>query len=214
MYAPIDLQRRQMQDTLRSLGAVLDAHLARGVVIAQQPDGLLVRAQVVASIGDRLDGTWSRMERRLTHLDMAQAQMAAAARRTSGLRAGPIERTLEVLGRMADERDLRGLTLIQHASGNGWLAWHAGVDGRPSLLTFTLDELLATPATMPANDPPTRPRPVRQASGSLRDRGRTFPGRALEGRGLRPQLGLAMREVLPVRPAAPVFARARGLPEM
>ncbi len=215
MYAPIDLQRRQMQDTLRSLGVVLDAHLARGVVIAHQPDGLLVRAQVVASIGDRLDGTWSRMEQRLTHLDMAQAQMAAAARRTNGLQAGPIERTLEVLGRMADERDLRGLTLIQHASGSGWLVWHAAPDGRPSLLTFTLEELLTTSTTtVTANDPPPEPRSVRRGSGSLRDRGRMLPGRTLDGRRLRPQLASAMREALPVRAAGPVFAGARSLQEM
>jgi hypothetical protein len=202
VYIPIDPRRRQMQDILRPLGAVLDAHLARGVVITQQPDGLLVRAQVVASIGDRLDGTWSHVERRLTHLDLGQAQMAAAARRHSRQPAGPIERTLGALGRLADQRDLRGLTLVQHASGDGWLAWHTGDGGRLSVLTFTLDELTTPFTTMIPSEPPTPSRPARPAPEPMRDRARIFAGRAPDGRGLRPQLASAMREALPVRVAA------------
>jgi hypothetical protein len=199
VYAPIDPRRGHLQDILRSLGAVLDAHLAREVVIAQQPDGVLVQAQVVATIADRLDGTWSRLERRLTHLDMAQAQMAAAARCIGGLDAGPMERALDALGRIADERDLRGVTIIQHASGNGWLAWHRGPDDRPSLLAFSLDELLPPLAPTIAIDASGPHRVAPRDPEPSRERARTHPGRAMDSRALRPQLGSAMREALPVR---------------
>ncbi len=64
MYAPIDPEHTHMEDVLRSLGAVLDAHLARAVVIRQRGDRLTVRAQVTASISARLEDPGRRWNRR------------------------------------------------------------------------------------------------------------------------------------------------------
>ena len=35
-----------LEDVLRSLGAFLDAHGARGIAIIERPEGLMIRAQV------------------------------------------------------------------------------------------------------------------------------------------------------------------------
>ena len=64
------------------------------------------------------------------------------ARRGTGYRAGPIERSLRVIGSEVDARHLTRLTLIQHHTDDGWLVWHDGPQGRQShLLAMSNSEL-------------------------------------------------------------------------
>lgn len=44
-----DAARRDLEDTLRSLGAVLDRHMARAILIKEVEAGLIVRARVSPS---------------------------------------------------------------------------------------------------------------------------------------------------------------------
>ncbi len=209
MYAPIDPERRQMEDILRSLGAVLDAHLARGVVIKQQDDGLIVRAHAVASIAERLEGAWAPMERVLTHVDIVQAQVAAVARRRTGHGAGLLERTLRVVGRLVDERGLRGLTLIQHASSGVWLLWHEGAGHqRATLITLTVDELLAADAAAAM----ARDRRARSTTGPVAV-GRGQWGRRPDPEAPRSRGGYLPREMLPGRPGRGMLVPARVFAE-
>ncbi|MCY7417844.1 MAG: hypothetical protein LH650_04995 [Chloroflexi bacterium] len=131
-----------MQDTLRSLGAVLDAHRARSVYIREVSTGLLVRATVTTTLDERIVGAWQPLERLYTDGALFEQQVAAVARRGSGHQAGPLERALRLIGRQSDERSLRGLTVIQHHTDDGWMIWHDGSrDGRPELFSMTTSEL-------------------------------------------------------------------------
>ena len=130
------------EDVLRSLGAVLDAHRARSVYIRDVGDGLLVRATVCESIDARIGGRWSWLDRTYTREAIAESRLDAIARRGTGHVAGPIERSLRLVGRQADMRSLRRLTLIQHHKDDGWLLWHEGDShGNPELFSMTASEL-------------------------------------------------------------------------
>ncbi len=131
-----------MQDTLRSLGAVLDAHRARSVYIREVSTGLMVRATVTTTLDERIVGAWQPLERLYSDRALFEQQLAAVARRGSGHQAGPLERALRLIGRQADERSLSGLTVIQHHTDDGWMIWHDGSrDGRPELFSMTTSEL-------------------------------------------------------------------------
>ncbi len=118
-----------MQETLRSLGAVLDEHRARSVCILEVPEGLLVRAAVAETIEDRLIGAYQPLERLYPDSALFEQQVAAVARRGTGHRAGPIERNLRLIGRQVDERNLTRLTVIQHHQDAGWIVWYDGPHG-------------------------------------------------------------------------------------
>ncbi len=150
MLVTHDHQDRNLEDALRSLGAVLDAHLARAILIKEVDRGFVVRAQVMPALDQRIGGAWVPLERVFTDPGLAEQRRAAVARRGSGHVAGPIERALRAVGRMADEGELTGLTLIQHASDGGWLLWHQALpDGRPQLRTLTNDALEQLTAAAP-----------------------------------------------------------------
>lgn len=144
MHLPIGRDRRNdMQDVLRSLGALLDARLAHDVRITEVVDGLHVRARLVAGVADRIAGRWTSSERRFTKLDVRQLQADARRRRGEDHLPGRHERCLRMVGRVIDERGLQDLTLIQHPDG-GWLVWHTESRSARFVLTFLgEDELLA-----------------------------------------------------------------------
>jgi hypothetical protein len=207
VYAPIDPERAGMEDILRSLGAVLDSTMARAVEIRQRADGLAIRALAVAGITERLTGGWARVEHVVTHLDLTQAHVAAAARARAGHVAGPHERSLRALGRVIDRRGLRDVTLIQHPSDTAWLLWHRTSD-RPGtmLVTLTNDELLAADTvTAPARGPVG-------ATVSELDRERLRGqqrSRHADGRALRPTPG--PREAIRIRPGLGMLAHAGAI---
>lgn len=147
MLLPIDTQRpRDMEDVLRSLGAVLDTIHARAVLIREAPWGLLLRAQMTPLRG-RPDGRWSPIEREMTADDILRYQQEAVARRGTGHVAGPHERSLRMIGRHIDAHGIVEMTLIQHHAEGSWLLWHgtSAIDG-PTLLVLEEDELLVEDA--------------------------------------------------------------------
>lgn len=144
MHLPMGRDRRNdMQDVLRSLGALLDARLAHDVRITEVVDGLHVRAQLVAGVADRIAGRWTSSERRFTRLEVRRLQDDARRRRGQDHLPGRHERCLRMVGRVIDERGLRDVTLMQHPEG-GWLVWHTESRSARYVLTFLgEDELLA-----------------------------------------------------------------------
>jgi hypothetical protein len=141
MLVAHDHKQQDLEDILRSLGALLDERQARGVVIIHVEGGLMVRARVTPTLEQRLLGDSISMERAFGRQDILEAQIAGVARRGTGHVAGPIERALRVIGRAADAQGLVGLTLIQHHTDDGWLVWHRTADGRQQLKTFDSAEL-------------------------------------------------------------------------
>jgi hypothetical protein len=142
MLLPVDPARpRDMEDVLRSLGAVLDTIRARAVLIREAHWGLILRAQVTPVQG-RPDARWSPIEREMTVQDLERYQREAVARRGSGHVAGPHERSLRMIGRYIDEEHTVGITLIQHPAEGSWLLWHgtSAIDG-PTLLVLEEGEL-------------------------------------------------------------------------
>ena len=138
-----------MQETLRSLGAVLDGHRARSVCILEVPDGLLVRAAVAETIDDRIVGIYQPLERLYPDSALFEQHVAAVARRGTGHQAGPIERSLRLIGRQVDERSLTRLTVIQHHMDAGWIVWYDGPDGSQShLFAMSTAELLSLDTQM------------------------------------------------------------------
>lgn len=135
-------RRQTSEDPLRSLGAVLDAVHARGIIISELRDGLLVRAQVAATLRDRLDGAWRPVERFIPQDEMARYRREALARRGTGHVAGPHERSLRMIGRHIEERGLVGMTIIQHGTEGSWLLWSAGPDEASATLAVLDDHEL------------------------------------------------------------------------
>jgi hypothetical protein len=134
-------RRNDMQDVLRSLGALLDARLAEDVRITQVADGLHVRAHLVAGVADRIVGRWTSSERRFSRLELRRLQADARHRRGQDHVPGRHERCLRMVGRVIDERSLRDVTLIQHPGG-GWLLWHTDARSARFVLTFLAEEEL------------------------------------------------------------------------
>ena len=133
-----------MQETLRSLGAVLDAHRARSVCILEVPEGLLVRTAVVETLADRILAAWQPLERLYPDSALFEQQVAAVARRGTGHQAGPIERSLRLIGREVDERSLTRLTIIQHHADAGWIVWFDGPHGTQThLFAMSTAELVS-----------------------------------------------------------------------
>jgi hypothetical protein len=136
------VRTRSMQETLRALGAVLDAHRARSVCILEVSSGLLVRAAVADTLGDRIGGIWQPLERLYPDSTLFEQQVAAVARRGTGHQAGPIERSLRLIGRAVDEQSLTRLTIIQHHHDAGWVVWYDGPEGTQThLFAMSTDEL-------------------------------------------------------------------------
>lgn len=133
--------RNDMQDVLRSLGALLDARLARDVRITEVADGLHVRAHLVTGVADRIAGRWTSSERRFSRLEVRRLQADARGRRGQDHLPGSHERCLRMVGRVIDERGLRDVTLIQHPGG-GWLVWHTLARSARFVLTFLAEEEL------------------------------------------------------------------------
>lgn len=131
-----------VEDVLRALGAALDERHARGVVLIEVPDGLVVRARVSPMSDGLGEAPLVSVEQAFGHKEILEQRIAAHHLRGTGHRAGPLERALRVLGRYIDEHDLQRVTLMEHDAGQGWLLWHRSITaGRHLLVTFDREEL-------------------------------------------------------------------------
>ena len=130
------------EDLLRSLGAVLDELDARAVIVRDVPDGLLVRAQMPSQRLPLRAGVLEPLERLYPSPALLDAQIRAVMRRGSGHLAGPIERSLRVVGRRIDGDHLQEARAIQGVVDGEWSVWHRRVDdGRLEVLTLSSDDL-------------------------------------------------------------------------
>jgi hypothetical protein len=131
-----------VEDALRALGLALDEARAQGVVLVEVPDGLVVRARVMPTLRDRIDGAAVDQEWVYGAKEILERRLESLARRGTGHRAGPLERSLRVLGRYIDRHELREVTIMEHDDARGWLLWHRStVAGGPVLVTFDHDEV-------------------------------------------------------------------------
>jgi len=131
-----------VEDVFRALAAVLDERHARGVVLIEVPEGLVVRARVATTSDEPAGGPLVSVEQAFGHKEILERRIAAHHLRGTGHRAGPLERSLRVVGRYIDGHDLHQVTLMEHDAGPGWLLWHRSrTAGRHLLVTFEPDEL-------------------------------------------------------------------------
>ena len=132
---------RTVEDVLRALGAVLDARRARGVVLIEVPEGVLVRARVSPALDADPDAPSVSLEEAFGRQEMLERSIAAVELRGTGHRAGALERDLRALGRFIDTHELHQVTLMEHETG-GWHLWHRSRSaGRHVLVTFGAEEL-------------------------------------------------------------------------
>lgn len=124
MLLPKDPGRRT-EDVLRSLGAFLDLNAASAILITQSPDGLLVRARVPAPPGTMVDGGTVPLEHLFDRDDQDGVRLLATARRGSGVRSGPIEVALRVIGQVS-AREGREDLMIAQDGGDWWLRFRVG----------------------------------------------------------------------------------------
>jgi hypothetical protein len=167
---------RDTEDVLRALGAVLDAHRARGIVIREVPDGLLVRALVPPHPGAPLEGALVPMERLLRTSDIFTARMAAVARRGTDHRAGPIERALRQVGRAIDAGSLTAFVVLQREWDGAWLVWHGlGAYREAQLVTFGPDDIDRLEAAAAGARMPIGATPFGDTAAVLRPQGLPVP---------------------------------------
>ena len=131
-----------LEGVLRSLGALLDATSARGVLVREIADGLFVRSSVASDIDARLGRAAATVDRIYAPADFVELRLQAEARRGTGHIAGPIEQGLRIVGHVIDVRGLVGITLVRHDPSDGWLLWHRAADGRDRPLVYPDGEII------------------------------------------------------------------------
>ncbi len=169
MHRAIAPRSEGMQDMLRSLGAALDARLARDVTIRQTTEGFHVRAQVAADLVDRIEGRWTTMEQVLGHADASRmgqgSRILGSARDRRGLAptTGVHEWSLALAGHIIDARGLTDVTLVEHRGHGGWLLWHHDpLRDRPTVLILGDAELRAEDMAVRGSAETARPGRTRQ----------------------------------------------------
>ncbi len=113
--------RQDFEEVFRSIGAFIDSHGMRDVLLLEVPDGFLVQGLVAAG---QASGGWSDTmgtvsKETLSFLDddIARFMEEAAARRASGAessdRGGSYERALRVIGHWMDEQKPKDVFLFE-----------------------------------------------------------------------------------------------------
>ena len=146
--------RQDFEEVLRSIGAFLDQHGFREVLLSEVPDGFIVQA-LVASVGRGrgwpepggqleketltfLDDDISRF------MDEAIARRNAGAPQPDGVAAGAYEKSLRVIGRYIDQQKPRDVFFFEQ---DGNFVLRLLVDARArtghTLVEFTREELEA-----------------------------------------------------------------------
>jgi hypothetical protein len=156
--------RQDFEEVFRSIGAFLDARGMRDILVLEVPDGFVVQGMVA---GGAASSAWSEaigtlVKETLSFLDddIAKFMEEAAARRGSeqggGIKAGPYERALRVIGRWIDEQRPRDTFLFEQDGAYVIRLLQAGQAGaHHQLAEFTRDdvaELIAKGPTYRATD--------------------------------------------------------------
>jgi hypothetical protein len=144
-----DGPRRHYADVLRAIGASLDPHPPRALVLAEVDDGFLLRATLVAATGSRRAGAGvERVEHRISDGLVTTMVEACFAGRTAGQPAGDCERSLWAIGHGVDQAAASDILVILH--DGEWLVRRlpAGSDGRYEFVELGPDDIGATIAEL------------------------------------------------------------------
>lgn len=164
--------RQDYEEVLRSIGAFLDQHGMREILLAEAPDGFIVQGLALAGGS----GQWSetlalQVKETLTFLDddIARFMDEAMARRTDGgpqpdfARAGYYEKALRVIGRYIDQQRPRDAFFFEQEGAFVLrLLMQTQAGSRHVLAEFTRDDI----EQMVAQGPSWRdqPKPAAQAA--------------------------------------------------
>jgi hypothetical protein len=158
--------RQDFEEVFRSIGAFLDQHGMRDVLLVEAPDGFIVQGIVTAggSTGAWSDSFGSQVKETLTFLDddIARFMEEAVARRGQTAPppptpAGHYETAFRVLGRYMDEQKPRDVFFFEQDGAFVVRLLMSGQTGTHHLLAeFTredIDELVARGPLLRAPDP-------------------------------------------------------------
>jgi hypothetical protein len=142
--------RQDFEEVFRSIGAFLDGHGMRDILLLEVPDGFIVQGLVAAgastSAWSESVGTVTKETLSFLDDDIAKFMEEASARRGTGLGAavggGQYERALRVIGHWMDTQHPRDVFLFEQ-SGSYVVRLHVSGQGAShhTLAEFTKDDV-------------------------------------------------------------------------
>ena len=154
--------RQDFEEVFRSIGAFVDGHGMRDILLLEVPDGFIVQGLVAAGASS---SAWSETvgsinKETLSFLDddIAKFMEEATARRGTGAvssdRGGMYERALRVIGHWLDEQRPKDVFLFEQSGSYVVRVLHGGqAGGRHELAEFTkedVDQLMSRAPNMRA----------------------------------------------------------------
>jgi hypothetical protein len=162
--------RQDFEEVFRSIGAFIDSHGMRDILLVEVPDGFVVQGLI--SAGSAQGSAWSEAVGTITKEtlsfvddDIAKFMEEAATRRSSGTGAsemgGQYERALRVIGHWMDSQHPKDVFLFEQ-EGSYVVRLHvAGQAGsHHELAEFTKDDIEALVAEGPNLRVPPKPAAV------------------------------------------------------
>jgi hypothetical protein len=162
--------RQDFEEVFRSIGAFIDSHGMRDILLLEVPDGFIVQGLV--SAGASTGSAWSESVGTITKEtlsflddDIAKFMEEAAARRASGVEAsdkgGMYERALRVIGHWMDTQHPKDVFLFEQGGSYVIRLQVAGQSGsHHELAEFTSDDVEQLVTSGPALRVPPRPSTV------------------------------------------------------
>jgi hypothetical protein len=162
--------RQDFEEVFRSIGAFIDSHGMRDILLLEVPDGFIVQGLVSAgasagSAWSESVGTISKDTLSFLDDDIAKFMEEAAARRASGAQAsgsgGQYERALRVIGHWMDTQHPKDVFLFEQAGSYVVRLHVAGQAGsHHELAEFTKDDVESLVSDGPTLRVPPRPTTV------------------------------------------------------
>jgi hypothetical protein len=142
--------RQDFEEVFRSIGAFVDGHGMRDILLLEVPDGFIVQGLVAAgsssSAWSETMGTVTKETLSFLDEDIAKFMEEASARRGSGMASsgdgGSYERALRVIGHWLDQQKPRDVFLFEQ-TGAYVVRIHVGgqTGGHHELAEFTKDDV-------------------------------------------------------------------------
>jgi hypothetical protein len=162
--------RQDFEEVFRSIGAFIDSHGMRDILLLEVPDGFIVQGLITAGASEgsawsESVGTISKETLSFLDDDIAKFMEEAAARRASGQEAsgkgGQYERALRVIGHWMDTQHPKDVFLFEQAGSYVVRLHVAGQAGsHHELAEFTKDDVETLVSDGPTLRVPPRPSTV------------------------------------------------------
>jgi hypothetical protein len=159
--------RQDFEEVFRSIGAFIDSHGMRDILLVEVPDGFIVQGLVTAGAAEgsawsEAVGTISKETLSFLDEDIARFMEEAAARRASGAaavdRGGSYERALRVIGHWMDTQHPKDVFLFEQGGSYVVRLHVAGqVGSHHELAEFTKEDVEALVTDGPTLRVPPRP---------------------------------------------------------